>query len=247
MPRCKSVFRYLGWADPIYKWRISQSLCPSCGGKYFLSMRQDAFMTRCLSCAANATNLSLIPVIKEHIKHSPPNVAWEMSTFGGTLKFLQENINKVITSEFFQGIKSGKAINGVLCEDVQSTSFEDSSLDIITSNQVFEHVENDIIGYRECYRILRKNGALIFSVPLYQIPATKKLAEIINDEIIFYSDPEYHDSRADGPKSILTFWHHSVNDIADRVAKAGFTVQLVDIILTPSQKIPTKVIYGIKT
>jgi predicted SAM-dependent methyltransferase len=100
----------------------------------------------------------------------------------------------VIESEFFPGKTSGQLVNEVLNQDVQNLSFADSSIDLITSNQVFEHVPNDVLGYFECYRVLRKNCALIFSVPLYDIPKTTMLAESIDGRIQFYGEPEYHDT-----------------------------------------------------
>jgi SAM-dependent methyltransferase len=203
-------------------------------------------MTRCLSCGANGTNLSLIPVIKNHTKKNPTLTAWEMSTYGGTLNYLRRNIPEVIESEFFPGKTSGQLVNGILNQDVQNLSFKDSSIDLITSSQVFEHVSNDRLGYFECYRVLRKNGALIFSVPLYDIPKTRMLAELVDGRLQFYCEPEYHDSRAGGPESALTFWHHSIHDISDRVAQAGFDVRLIEITIASSQKAPAKVIYAIK-
>lgn len=110
---------------------------------------------------------------------------------------------------------------------------------------MFEHVPDDIQGYFECYRGLRKNGALIFSVPLYDLPQTKMLAELVNGRIKFHCEPEYRDSRFAGPESVLPFWHHSVHDIADQVSRAGFSVNLIDVMVSHSQRTPTKVIYAI--
>jgi len=245
-PRWSAAFRYLGWADPFYKWRISRSNCPSCSGKYFLSFRPDAFMTRCLGCGANITNLSLIPVIQSHLKKNKISICWEMSTYGGTLDYLKKNIKTVHVSEFFPGAKPGEIIGGIANEDVQNLSFANSSLDLITSNQVFEHVPDDIKGYSECYRVLKPGGCLIFSIPLYDILETEKLAEIADGVVTYFSEPEYHDSRSTGPKSILTFWHHSMNDICERVSQVGFEVSLMDIVMAPAQKIATKVIYAVK-
>jgi hypothetical protein len=76
-------------------------------------------MTRCLFCGANGTNLSLIPVIKNHMNHTPAFIAEEMSTYGGTLEYLRKNVQEVIESEFFPGQPSGQRVTGVLNEDVQ--------------------------------------------------------------------------------------------------------------------------------
>lgn len=245
-PRWKAALRMLGWSDPLYKWRIRRSVCPNCNGKFFLVLRPDPFMTRCLSCLANGTNLSLIPLIKRHSQSHVLRDVWEMSTFGATLSYLKKHSDHVFESEFFEGKQSGEIIDGILNQDVQQTSFADSSLDLITSNQVFEHVPDDIRGYAECFRILRPNGALLFTVPLYDLPATEKLAEIMNGEITYFSEPEYHDSRSTGPETILTFWHHSKNDIAARVSSVGFHVTVENVFVVASQSVPTQVIYAVK-
>ncbi len=44
-------------------------------------------------------------------------------------------------------------------------SVEDKSIDIVNVLEVFEHVEKIEKGIAECYRVLKKNGKLIMSVP----------------------------------------------------------------------------------
>ena len=169
-----------------------------------------------------------------------------MSTYGATLNFLRKHVEHVYESEYIEGKMSGEIVDGILNQDVQETSFSDSSLDLITSNQVFEHVPDDRKGYVECFRVLRPGGALLFTVPLYDIPATEKLAEIRDGELIYFKKPEYHDSRATGPQSILTFWHHSLNDIAERVSSVGFDVTVEDVFIATYQNPATKVVHAFK-
>ncbi|WP_186310638.1 class I SAM-dependent methyltransferase [Paraburkholderia sp. BCC1886] len=245
-PRHRAALRYLGWADSVFRWRVSRADCPLCGGRFFLSLAASPFMTRCLSCANNATNLAIIPVVKTEMSSRNIDVAWEMSTYGAVLEFMRGAIGDVISSEFFPGIPSGERVDGVLSEDVQKLSFGDETLDLITSNQVFEHVSDDTEGYRECYRVLKKNGLLLFTVPLYEHEETKQLAVLTKAGVEIFGEPEYHDSRTAGPKSALTFWRHSVHDICSRVAKAGFQVQLVDVVIAPGQKNPVQVIRAAK-
>lgn len=244
--RLKAALRYLLRANPVYKWRVGSFVCPNCGKTMFLSLRPDSFMTRCLTCFANGTNLSLIPVIQRHQKTNSISCAYELSTFGATLGWLRENVNRVTTSEYFPSESFGTYINGTLNEDVQKLTFADSSFDLITSNQVFEHVPNDILGYSECFRTLRAGGALIFTVPLCDIPKTEMLAEVVAGQLIYYREPEYHDSRFGGAKSAFTFWHHSKNDICQRVSSVGFHVELVDVNIFRNQIAPTQVVYAMK-
>jgi len=203
-------------------------------------------MTRCLGCRANVTNLSLIPIIDAHAAKHPVQDVWEMSTYGATLAFLRQRFSNVISSEFFPGIASGALVSGVLAQDVQRLSLADESVDLITSNQVFEHVEDDSKGYAECYRVLRPGGALIFSVPLYDIPTTLQLARVEEGKLEHLETPEYHDSRLGGPGSALCFWRHSFHDISARVARLGFNTRLEEVRLPRSAAASTYVIYAEK-
>jgi SAM-dependent methyltransferase len=246
--RIRSVIRYLSWADPFYKWKLSRGSCPACDATLFISLKPSDFLTRCLSCKANVVNLSLIPVIKKHfggLKNTAH--AYELSTYGATLGYLKNNFGQVTVSEYMSGEVNGALINGVLNEDILNLTFAENTFDLITSNSVLEHVPDDIKGVQECLRTLKPGGALIFSVPLYDTPLTIRMAVITPTGIDFLSEPEYHDSRLSGPKSALTFWRHSYHDICNRVRAAGFNrVELVDVIITPSQGLPTKVVYAIK-
>jgi hypothetical protein len=101
-----------------YLWRIHRSDCPSCDGKYFLSLQPNDLMTRCMSCWATAMNLSLITVVKGHSRKQSIEAVWEMSTYEATLTFLKKTCQLVYQSEFFWGVPSGRLVNGVLCQDV---------------------------------------------------------------------------------------------------------------------------------
>jgi len=246
--RIRSATRYLSWADPVYKWKFSRGRCPACNAGLFISLKRSDFMTRCLSCKANVVNISLIPVIKKHFGESSKNAhAYELSTYGSTLNFLNDNFGQVTVSEYMPDEERGALVEGVQNQDVQSLTFPDNTFDLVTSNSVLEHVPHDIKAYSECLRTLKPGGAMIFSVPLYDTPNTVKMAELTADGIKFLQEPEYHDSRLGGPKSALTFWRHSFRDICERVKEAGFSrVELVDVIIAPSQGLPTKVVYAIK-
>ena len=247
-PRLTAAMRYLSWAGAPHLWRLAKAECPNCGNSVFISLRKDPFMTRCIKCTANVTNLSLIPVIRNHFAASGmEKVAYELSTYGSTLQWLNNNFKNVITSEFIPGEAFGECVNGVLNQDIQQLTFDDDSIDLITSNQVFEHVPDDIKGYSECFRVLRKGGALVFSVPMFEIESTRRIATIDNGNITFLGTPEYHDSRCGGAKSAPVFWHHSVHDLADRVKKAGFPeAELVDIVIATAQGTPSRVLYAKK-
>ena len=174
-------------------------------------------------------------------------VAYELSTYGSTLTWLRRNFSQVITSEYFQDRPLGQTVEGVMNQDVQRLTFPDSSLDLVSSNQVFEHVPDDILGFAESHRVLKPGGAMVLSVPLYPLPSTQRIASIVNSKVFFVGEPEYHDSRIGGAQSAPVFWRHSVSDVRDRVRSVGFqSVKLVDVVIAKGQQQPTKVIYAIK-
>lgn len=57
----------------------------------------------------------------------------------------------------------------VIC-NVEKMQFDDESFDAIKATELFEHVENPEEGIKECYRVLKKGGYFIISMPfLYPI------------------------------------------------------------------------------
>lgn len=206
----------------VSSWRIRRRDCLHCSGRFSLFVTDKPIDIRCLGCGLTATATALLPVVREHIEATEVKDMWEMSTYGAPAKLCRRMGISSVETEFIEGHPSGSVVDGIRCEDVTDTSFPDESLDLITSNQVFEHVEHDIRGYKECFRILRPGGALFFAVPMKNITASKRIAKFEEGKLIFCGRPEFHGSRITGPRSVPTFWHFSKNDLLARVGKAGF-------------------------
>lgn len=51
-------------------------------------------------------------------------------------------------------------------EDVERLSFADQYIDIVVSQDVFEHVARPWQGFQECFRVLRPGGHMLMTVPL---------------------------------------------------------------------------------
>jgi SAM-dependent methyltransferase len=50
--------------------------------------------------------------------------------------------------------------------DMQKMPYEDESFDIIVHSDTLEHVENSVLGLKECYRILDKKGVMFYTIPI---------------------------------------------------------------------------------
>ena len=53
----------------------------------------------------------------------------------------------------------------VLHQDLQNTSFESRTFDVVVSTEVFEHIPHPYAAHKELLRILRPGGAHVFTVP----------------------------------------------------------------------------------
>jgi SAM-dependent methyltransferase len=245
--RLSGVLTYLKRADPIYRWAIDSGRCPLCGPSLFLAMAGGPFLVRCLKCRANVTNLAIAEAVRQNVPNLGFQHAYEMSTYGSSFEFLKKHCSIVESSEYFPDSSPGEMVNGIRNEDAQQLSFHDCSFDLVTSNQVFEHVPNIERCLAECKRVLKPGGRLFFTVPLYETNATEHVAEIDHGAIRWLSTPEYHSSRTTGPNSVPVFWRFSVHDIVERVSAAQFShVTLLPISIYKHQHEPQLVVYATK-
>lgn len=139
--------------------------------------------------------------------------------------YFQSSYKNVIGSEYLgELIQPGyKNEHGIRNEDVTNLSFENRSIDIILSFDVFEHVPNFKSAFSECHRILTEGGSILFSVPF--LPESKK--NIIratlnkNGTVKHNLPPEYHGDpiRKEG---VLCYQHFGWEMLEDLLA-AGFT------------------------
>jgi SAM-dependent methyltransferase len=247
LKRLSGAFTYVKRADPIYRWKLESGNCPSCGSTLFLALAQDPFLVRCFKCKANITNLAIAEAARQGIPGLRSKNAYEMSTYGSTYQFFKQHCKAVESSEYFPGMKPGELVGGIRNEDAQNLTFDDGSFDLVTSNQVFEHVPDIAKCLRECRRVLKVGGTLLFTVPLYETEETEHVATIEAGNIRWLGAPEYHSSRTTGPNSVPVFWRFSVHDIVRKVSEAQFAeVTLLPITICKIQRKPQFVVRAVK-
>jgi len=129
---------------------------------------------------------------------------------------------RVVGSEFMgPDIESGTYIDGIRHEAVESLSFVSESLDLIVSNDVFEHVPDLIRGLGECARVLRPGGRLSFTIPFhYRADSTVRRARINNGVVEHLADPVYHGNPVSEDGSLV--FHDIGWDVLDICRTAGF-------------------------
>jgi hypothetical protein len=184
----------------------------------------------CPKCNLNSRQ-RLIATLTEQIIKDKKNKIYLMEKVTYFFSFVLQRFknSEIIGSEYISPMhKGGVTYNGIRHEDCESLSFDDHSLDLIVSNDVFEHIPNPELAFKECFRTLKKQGQLLFTIPFYAQNSSSELRSTLkNGEIIYIKPPQYHGNpmSKDGSLVFTDFgW-----DILDTLKNIGFCTSRVEI------------------
>lgn len=113
-------------------------------------------------------------------------------------------------------------LEGVQHEDVTRLSFESDSLDLIISNDVFEHIPNPKTAFTECARVLRTGGVMLATLPFHvDVDSSITRASIADGELVNLLPPMYHGNPVSSGGSLVFTdfgW-----DVIEHLKQAGFS------------------------
>lgn len=209
---------------------ISRERCHICGKVNDFEIAEDATLYRdatCSNCGASLRTSDVADVILKEYGEEYTSLAEaeDMLPFrtvlnASTSGYIHEYLKfypEYISGEYFDGVKSGQYKEGILCVDLCNIPFGDNSIDLVISEDVFEHVKDYEEGFREVYRVLRPNGRHIFTVPLHE--NRKTVSRIGNPKQVFHGDP----IRGGGCIVYTDFG----NDIQKLLEECGFSSTIV--------------------
>lgn len=114
-------------------------------------------------------------------------------------------------------------------QDLMKLSFKKGVFDLVISSDVLEHVSRPYKAHREIYRVLKKDGSHIFTVPfLHSQILDDKRALISADKIKFLKEAKYHLDGIRPRKGALVFNIFSMEMLVE-LSKIGFNVQMYKI------------------
>ena len=125
-----------------------------------------------------------------------PIYNWATATF--------KNHN-IIGSEYLgHEYEAGATIKGIRHEDVENLSFSDDALDLIVSNDVFEHVPDPARAFAECARVLKVGGVLLATIPFHSNNDESNIrAKIVNGQIEHILPQMYHGNPVSAEGSLV--------------------------------------------
>lgn len=196
--------------------------CPACGPSLLIRLCADETRVRCLRCRATPVHLSVIAAIRTFAPKLGSFAACELSSRGALADFLRKHCRSLALSEYLDDVEPGAEAGGIRCEDVQALTYPDGAFDLSTSTEVFEHVPDDMAGFRELHRTLKPSGLAVFTVPMASEGRTVERARLTADGIQHLLEPAYHGDRLRGAAKVLVYRDYAP-DIRDRLTEAGFS------------------------
>ena len=219
------MLRVIKQALRMMKWKelgIGFGKCPMCGRTLFIKLRNNNISAiRCIRCRASITSMAIATALKETVDKWEDKKIYELSSRGPFFRFLQKNATNLTYSEYFDDIPPCSYKGTVQCQDVQELTYDDEKFELCTSTEVFEHVPDDLKGFREIYRVLKPGGVFLFTVPLSGHSKTVERARLNEGKLIHLQKPEYHDDRIRGAGTVLCYRNYGL-DIVDKLSQAGF-------------------------
>jgi SAM-dependent methyltransferase len=202
-------------SDFVLDWRYAQGSLPN-------------FRERlvCRYCGLNSRQRFVLGWIKRKFKGQrgkvPSLYLYEQVTpfFRATQRHLAGC--RIIGSEYLGfDKKSGEVVRGIRHEDALALSFPAASLDLVVSNDVFEHVPDHRLALAEAARVLAPTGAMIFSVPFHAGEDQTRPRAVLEKNGLRHLLPEQYHGNPVSEKGSLVF-HDFGWDLLAHCREAGF-------------------------
>ncbi len=218
--------------------------CSVCGANNVYSDAWDVMNFResgqCPVCGANNRLMQLAIVLDAYWKRQHGYSIFDHSAGGngrtklkiyhtqcsGPLHERLKRLDGYACSEYYDSVaKSGVYVNGILHEDLQSTSFPKATFDFILSTEVFEHIPDPYKAHREVFRILKRGGYHIFTVPFLEDSEKDVVYAHVDHagEIVYDKDPSYHLDPI-RPKGVLVYTLFG-KEMMKKLCDIGFGVE----------------------
>ncbi len=221
---CVSTVRFVAYGS----WWRDQYLCKKCG-----SIPRERALMYCID--------SFFPAWRNLTIHesSPSNRAASLR--------LKNECPAYIGTQYYPDVPSGTIYNDFRCENLESLSFQNDSIDLHITQDVFEHIFNPDKAFTEIARTLKPGGAHIFTVPIVnKNNPTEVCARMATDgKVENFREPEYHGNPISEDGSLVTTrWGYDICDFIFKcsglftkvvilnVLDLGIRAEYIDVFIT---------------
>jgi SAM-dependent methyltransferase len=120
----------------------------------------------------------------------------------------------------------GEVVGHTTHQDLMALSYDDASIDLVLSSDVFEHVPDPYRAHAEVHRVLRPGGHHVFTVPFHQHAHLDDVRARMHDdgEVELLAKPIHHDDPV-RPEGVLVFTIFGLEMLV-RLAELGFDTRM---------------------
>jgi len=220
--------------------------CSVCGGRTVFVCYKDNKKEncRCLRCGSNSrTRLLAAEVVRTCTHHGASSLRelvkedhvkemtwYNTQSYGPIHRFLSK-LPRYVCSEYLEDAPPASTENGVRCEDLQTLTFAAETFDVVIHTSLLEHVRQPEEALKECYRVLRPGGYLLFEVPLCDpwVPGLRRTTvpriEASGDRDRYILPPIYHEDALRRAGSLV--YTDFGLDLVETLCKFGYIVEYV--------------------
>lgn len=227
--------------------------CNLCGGPtVFIGVQQNLREScRCIRCGSRNRDRQIAMVLLASLRsdfglqfeslaqlsHRKPGLIIYNTQTSGALHNQLRFLPNYLCSEYWgPQYASGEHVGNTIHQDLMNCSMADESLDIVISTDVFEHIPEPYQAHREVYRILKRGGRHIFTVPFYQERCADEVRARMDTDgnVRHLMEPQYHDDPL-RPDGILVFTIFSLQMLTE-LERIGFHTRFYQL-FSPSRGI----------
>lgn len=150
----------------------------------------------CPTCQMNNRQRLVATLIKQSLQCKAQQSIYLMEQVTPIFSWAQNHCagHTLTGSEYLgPGYASGTVLKGIRHEDIENMSFASGSLDLIVSNDVFEHVPNYLKALAECSRVLQRGGTMLATIPFHSNNQSSVVrAQLSDGNIQHLLPPQYH-------------------------------------------------------
>jgi len=213
----------------------NRGFCYGCNQKTKFIARDDWWRDSyvCVKCGSIPRERALMYCVENYFPNWKEFKIHESSPCerGPSIRFRNE-AKEYIPSQYFPGQKPGEILQGFRNEDLENLTFDDYSIDLHISQDVFEHIVDPALAFREIERTLKPGGAHIFTTPLVNKlkPSQQCVKRGENGELIQLIEPkEYHGNPISEEGSLVTmYWGYDITSYIKSACGLSTDIVMID-------------------
>lgn len=174
----------------------------------------------CLSCGSIPRQRALLTVLSIVRPDWRSMRIWEVAPAGPASDKLRRECPAYMASQYWPDVAPGTFVEGIRCEDLERTTLEDDSVDVVVSSDVFEHIVDVDAAQAEIARVLSPTGLHVWTTPQDRARDMSVSRVVrVGPKVVPLGVAEYHGDPVNPDGTLVTFdWGR---DLPERVEAAS--------------------------